>query len=78
MSFLSNGQRWSAVFDPKFEAARKLRKTELQKALKEREVSFITALRAFSLKERYPWYLGDYVEVYQDLQPQDLRKMLLV
>ena len=78
MSFLSSGQRWSVVFDPKFLAARKLRKAELQKALKEREVSFIAALRAFSLKERYPWYLEDYVEVYQDLQPQDLRKMLLV
>ncbi|CAE7836823.1 GIP [Symbiodinium sp. CCMP2592] len=76
LSFLANGQRWSVVYDPKFTAAKKVRKTDLQKALKEREEAFIASVRAFSKQERYPWYLDDIVEVYEDLHPENLRKML--
>ena len=55
LQFLANGQRWKIVHDPKFESGRKVRKRELEKQIRETEISFVRQIADMAIKSRWPF-----------------------
>ena len=55
LQFLARGQAWRLIHDESFTAGRKLRKKELEKALKEQEHIFLVALEDIARQSGWPW-----------------------
>ena len=64
LQFLVANQWWRLVHDPKFEAGRKVKKKELERQMREREVSFIKTVEEMAHRNRWPW-----------IEPQSLRSI---
>ena len=55
LQFMANGQAWRLVHDEKFVAGRKVRKKELEAAVKEMENLFLSKLKLLAQQNRWPW-----------------------
>ena len=55
LQFLANGQKWKIVHDPKFESGRKVRKRELERQIRETEISFVRQIADMAIKSRWPF-----------------------
>ena len=65
LQFFANGQRWTVIHDPKFEAGRKVRKKELERLMKEHQDHFLAAIQKMAEIHKWP----------SEPTPQDLRSM---
>ena len=65
LQFFANGQRWTVIHDPKFEAGRKVRKKELERLMKEQQDHFLSAIERMAEIHKWPW----------EPTPKDLRSM---
>ena len=59
LSIFVNKQRWRVVHDDSFTAGRKVHKAALQKQLMEKQASFVSLLKDFTLKSKLPWFVEE-------------------
>ena len=64
LQFFAANQRWKLIHDPKFESGRKVKKKELERQMRDREVSFIKMMEELAHQNRWPW-----------IEPQSLRSI---
>ena len=55
LRFFSENQWWRLIYDEQFTAGRKLKKRDMEKQMKEAEMTFVSKIAEMARKNRWPW-----------------------